>query len=100
MTRVEKFHRYREEIAHMKFESVSNKKTISQEIERLCDDNDSSKLGYEQVINVLDSYDPDGETPKHHRVIKFRKRQIVYWSVAAIVIVSLLIGIIVVATRL
>ena len=100
MTRVEKFRRYREEIANMKFESSSSKKTLSETIERMCVDNDSSKLKYEQVLDVFDTYDPDAKNTikKHH--IKLRKNQIIYWSIASVVILALLIAIIVVGSNL
>lgn len=100
MTRVEKFRRYREEIANMKFESSSSKKTLSQTIERMCEDNDSPKLKYEQVLNVFDTYDPDAKDTKKRFHIKLRKSQVIYWSIASVIILGLLIGIIVVATSL
>ena len=100
MTRVEKYRRYREEIANMKFETSSSKKTMSQEIGRMVGTNDSSKLNYDQVLDIFGSYDPDAkDTKKRHR-IKLRKSQIVYWSIASVVILSLLIGIIIVAVNL
>ena len=100
MTRVEKFRRYREEIANMKFESSSSKKVMSEEIGRMCDNNESSKLNFEQVLDIFDTYDPDAKNTKRRRHIKLRKSQVIYWPVAAIVILGLLIGIIIVATRL
>ena len=100
MTRVEKFRRYREEIANMKFESSSNKKTLSERIERMCEDNDSQKLDYEQVLDVFDTYDPDAKNVKKRIHIKLRKSQIIYWSIASAVIIGLLIGIIAVAANL
>lgn len=100
MTRVEKFRHYREEIANMKFESSSNKKSISEKIGRLCDTNESSKLDYEQVLNIFDTYDPDVKSAKRKRHFKLRKRQVIYWSFASIVILALLIGIIVTAVNL
>ena len=100
MTRVEKFRRYREEIANMKFENASSKKTISETIERMCDVNESSKLHYDQVLDVFDTYDPDAQETKKGIKIRFRKRQVIYYTVASIVILTLLISIIIVATRL
>ena len=100
MTRVEKFHRYREEIANMKFETQSNKKTISEKIDRMCSNSDTSMLNYEQVLNVFDSYDPDAKNNKKRHHIKLRKNQIIYWSIASAVIIGLLVGIIVVGIKL
>lgn len=100
MTRVEKFRRYREEIANMKFESSSNKKTLSETIERMCVDNDSQKLNYEQVLDVFDTYDPDAKDTKRKHHIKLRKSQIIYYLVAGAVILALVISIIVVACNL
>lgn len=100
MTRVEKFHRYREEIANMKFETQSNKKTISEKIDRMCSSSDTSMLNYEQVLNVFDSYDPDAKNNKKRHHIKLRKNQIIYWSIASAVIIGLLVGIIVVGIKL
>ena len=100
MTRVEKFRRYREEIANMKFETSSNKKTMSEEIGRMVGNREGSKLNYEQVLDIFDSYDPDAKNTKKRHHIKLRKNQIIYWSVASVVIIGLLIGIIVVAVNL
>lgn len=100
MTRVEKFRRYREEIANMKFETSSNKKVMSEQIGRMCGDNKNSKLNYEQVLDIFDSYDPDAKNTKNRHHIRLRKSQIIYWSIASVVILSLLIGIIIVATRM
>ena len=100
MTRVEKFRRYREEIANMKFETSSNKKVMSEQIGRMCDDNESSKLNFEQVLNIFDSYDPDAKNTQKRHHIKLRKSQIIYWSIASAVILGLLIGIIIVASNL
>lgn len=100
MTRVEKYRRYREEIANMKFESASSKKTMSIKIGRMCDNNDSSKLNYEQVINLFDTYDPDAKNTAKRRNFRLRKSQIIYWSIASVVILGLLIGIIVTAVNL
>ncbi|MBQ0009353.1 MAG: hypothetical protein KBS97_03675 [Firmicutes bacterium] len=100
MTRVEKYRRYREEIANMKFETSSSKKTMSQQIGRMVGNSDSSKLNYEQVLDIFDSYDPDAKNTKKRHHIKLRKSQIIYWSVASVIIIGLLIGIIIVASRL
>lgn len=100
MTRVEKFRRYREEIANMKFETSSNKKTMSEEIGRMVGNREGSKLNYEQVLDIFDSYDPDAKNTKKRHHIKIRKNQIIYWSVASVVIIGLIIGIIVIAVNL
>lgn len=100
MTRVEKFRRYREEIANMKFENSSTKKTLSETIERMCVDNDSQKLKYEQVLDVFDTYDPDAKNTKKKHHLRLRKSQIIYYSVASVVILALVIAIIVVACNL
>ena len=100
MTRVEKYRRYREEIANMKFESSSSKKTMSIKIGRMCDNNDSSKLNYEQVLNLFDTYDPDAKNTAKRHHIKLRKSQVIYWSIASVIILGLLIGIIITAVNL
>ena len=100
MTRVEKFRRYREEIANMKFETSSTKKTLSEKIERMCTVNDSQKLEYEQVLTAFGTYDPDAKDTKRKHHFRLRKNQIIYYSVAGVVILALLIAIIVVACNL
>lgn len=100
MTRVEKYRRYREEIANMKFENSSTRKTLSETIERMCVDNDSQKLKYEQVLDVFDSYDPDAKSTKRKHHFTLRKSQITYYSIAGAVILALVIAIIVVASNL
>ena len=99
MTRVEKYRRYREEIANMKFESSSSRKTISEKIERIRGGNESSKLNYEQVLNVFGTYDSDAKINKT-RHFRLKKSQVIYWSIASVVILGLLIAIIVVACNM
>lgn len=100
MTRVEKYRTYREEIANMKIESFSSKKVVSQRIERICNDNESSKLGYDEVLKVFDVYDSDAKKVKKHINLRLKKSQIIYLLVATIVIVGLLIGVIVTGLKL
>lgn len=94
MTRVEKYRSYREEIANMKIENFSSKKAVSEKIERICNNNESSKLNYEEVLNAFDVYDTDGEPVKRKRKIRLRKSQIIYIAVATIVVAALLVGVI------
>ena len=100
MTRVEKYRTYREEIANMKIENFSSKKVTSQKIERIRIDNDSAKLGYDEVLNAFDIYDTDAKKVKTKYRVHLRKAQIVYLVVATVVIVGLLIGVIITGTKL
>lgn len=90
MTRVEKYSRYRKDIANMKVESFSSKKEATEMIEN----STGNKVGYEEVIDIHNLYN-SGElkvTKKHS--INLRKDQIIYCVVAILCIAIILIGII------
>lgn len=91
MTRVEKYRRYREEIANMKVEKFSSKHEASKKIG---DVSSNSKVGYEDVMIVHNLYDENIEiTPKKHH-LHLRLDQILYVLIAFLIIAIILIGII------
>ena len=91
MTRVEKYRRYREEIANMKFESSSSKKTVSESVGKIRDINETSTLDYMEVLNAFEIYDTEGKETKKHHKFHIRKNQIIYCVIAFIVIVILIL---------
>lgn len=95
MTRVEKYRTYREEIANMKFQSSSSKKTVSEKVGSLRNIYSGSKLQYEEVLNAYEVYDSDAKDVKKRRIIKLRKTQIIYLVIACSVVLGLLIGVII-----
>lgn len=84
MTRVEKYHRYRNEIANMKFETLTTKSKVSKEVDKIHNPNLGSKLNYEQVMYVHEAYDESDTKLKKKRLICLTKYQIFYYSVALI----------------
>lgn len=90
MTRVEKFHRYREEIANMKVENNSSKKITSDQIESIIDKNGSKKLNYDEIITA---YNIEKSSLKVG--LNIRLTQILYWLLACIIIGGLIVLLIV-----
>lgn len=89
MTRVEKYHRYREEISNMKVENFSTKKEVSSQIEK--DDYHTKVISYDKVMDIFDIYDTDATNKKHKRLFHLRKDQIIYCLIATIIILIILI---------
>ena len=100
MTRVEKYRRYRQEIANMKFEESSSKQKLVNEQIRKDSSYDNKVIGYESVMNVFDSYDTNGKNQKHKHSFRIRKDQVRYCLVAVSVLSVLLVGIILVGINL
>ena len=65
MTRVEKFHAYREEIANMKVEETSIKKTAASKINEITNSKASSRLAYDEVMSAYDLYNSDTKKEKN-----------------------------------
>ena len=83
MTRVEKFHRYREEIANMKIEDNSSKSLASKQVQNMR--KNSEKINYDEVINAYGI-----KNEKSLRIgLKIRLDQVLYVALALIVIATL-----------
>lgn len=100
MTRVEKYRRYRQEIANMKFEDSSSKQKLVNDEIRKDSLYDNKLVGYESVMNVYDSYDTNGKNQKHKHSFRIRKDQVRYCLIAASVLTVLLVGIILVGIKI
>ena len=94
MTRIEKYREYRKEISNMKFETFSQKRKVSQEIEKVHDSEFGSKLNYEQVMNIHEVYDSNQTISKQNRRFALTKYEIFYYLIAlsfiAVMIVALI----------
>ena len=100
MTRVEKYHRYRIEIANMKFETLTTKNKVSKEVEKIHNPNLGNKLNYEQVMNVHEAYDESDTKLKRKRLICLTKYEIFYYSIALLFIVAIIVSLILVGIKL
>ena len=96
MTRVEKYHRYRIEIANMKFETLTTKSKVSKEIDKLHNHDVGSKLNYEQVMNVHEVYDDSDTKLKKRKLICLTKYEIFYYFIALIFLLGMIIALILV----
>lgn len=96
MTRVEKYRRYREDIANMKVETFSSKKKVVDKIEK----GEGKKVGYENVMDIHDIYDNGHNQPKKRRTIRIKKYQIIYCSIAILIIAIILFALILVGINL
>lgn len=96
MTRVEKYSRYRKDIANMKVESFSSKKEATEKIENSL----NNKVGYEEVIGILRIYNNGEEHVNKKHSIHLRKDQIIYCIVAILCIAIILMGLILVGIDL
>ena len=100
MTRTEKYRQYREEISNMKFESFTQKREISDTIEKLHDKRLGTRLALEDVIDASRSFDEGEVKFKKRRRINLTKYEIFYFLIATFVIVGLVIGLIVTGLNL
>ena len=100
MTRVEKYRRYRQEISNMKFETFSEKREIAEQVEKVSDTSVGSKLNYEQVIAVNETFDKGEVKFKKRRLINLTKYEIFYYLIAFGIIAILVIGLVISGTIL
>lgn len=84
MTRVEKFHRYREEIANMKVENFTEKKITSDQVEMMIDSKGSKNLDCDEIYTA---YNLDGKKTKFS--LNLRISQLIYFVIACVVIGTL-----------
>lgn len=94
MTRVEKYRRYREEISNMKFESFTQKKEASEQVEKKHKSDFGSKLNYEEVMEIHEVYEENEEKSKKIKLIPFTKYEIIYSVIAILLFVIILLALI------
>ena len=94
MTRVEKYRRYRQEISNMKFETFSEKKEVAKQVEKIHSNNLGSKMNYEDVMAVNESFDKGEIKFKKRRLINLTKYEIFYYLIAFGIIAILAVALI------
>lgn len=90
MTRVEKFHTYRQEIANMKVEEFSVKSETSKRISEITRIKSSSKLDYDEIMSPLELFEKGSN--KNKKLYRFKPSldQILYVLVGLILVGTLI----------
>lgn len=94
MTRVEKYRRYREEISNMKFETFTQKKEAYEEVEKMHNFENGNKLNLDEILEVHEVFDGAEKKHKKTKLIPITKFEIIYSSVAILIIAIILIALI------
>ena len=89
MTRIEKYRQYREEIANMKFDPLSEKDVTAKKVEDVHGKASNNTLNYEQVMSVQDSIIGKEVTFKRKKYFRLTKYEIFYFLIAFIVVIIL-----------
>lgn len=95
MTRVEKYRRYREEIANMKVENFSSKSEAAKQVDKITSLTGDNKIGFEDVMGIREIYAENDEITKKTHRFHLREDQIIYllvcFLIGAILLVSLIV---------
>lgn len=99
MTRVEKYRKYRREIANMKVDSFSSKKEALEQVEKIRETKSSSVYDYDDLMEVHEIYGKDVENIKSRKRIRVTKYQVCYLLIAIFIIAIIMIATILVGIK-
>lgn len=91
MTRVEKYRKYRSEIANMKTSNFSSKKEAFDQVEKIHDEKSGSGYDYDNLMEVYDIYKTDDEDQKQKKAFKVNKYKLFYVLIAIFIIAIIIV---------
>lgn len=89
MTRVEKYHSYREQIANMKVEDLSSKTLTTQKINKLTEARNNSRLQYDEIMSAYSMFGNNDSSKENKLHYRLNIHQIIYLIIALAIIFGL-----------
>ena len=91
MTRVEKYRQYRKEISNMKFEVLTKKKKVVNQIGKMKENHIYDRLNYDEVMQIHNAYIDEEANLKKKRLIYITKYEFLYYIIALLVVLLLVV---------